>query len=340
MGRPMSAHVEVMDLVAQMKSAEQPFVLATVVRTVSVTAAKAGAKAIIRPDGTIVAGWIGGGCARGAVLKAAREALLDGEPRMVSVQPENLLAELGVKPGDNREGIRFASNMCPSKGTMDIFVEPVLPHPSLVIFGASPVAMSLATQARQLGYHVTLAAPAADIAAEPDAHVIVDGFAPRYLNEARRFVVVSTQGKGDEAALRAALNDMTHAGTTRSQARRHGLQAQAGRGHPLHAGQGQLRRRSETAGHAARRFRQIAACARARQEDRRHRGAESAGRARGDHRRDAEDRQPRLDADARRRRADGAGRRQGAVPEPGSRLRGRDRSLRGRRRHQQGRGRI
>ena len=75
MGRPMSAHVEVMDLVAQMKSAEQPFVLATVVRTVSVTAAKAGAKAIIRPDGTIVAGWIGGGCARGAVLKAAREAL-------------------------------------------------------------------------------------------------------------------------------------------------------------------------------------------------------------------------------------------------------------------------
>ena len=201
----MSAHAEVMDLVAQMKSAEQPFVLATVVRTVSVTAAKAGAKAIIRPDGTIVAGWIGGGCARGAVLKAAREALLDGEPRMVSVQPENLLAELGVKPGDNREGIRFASNMCPSKGTMDIFVEPVLPHPSLVIFGASPVAMSLAAQARQLGYHVTLAAPAADIAAEPDAHVIVDGFAPRYLNEARRFVVVSTQGKGDEAALRAAL---------------------------------------------------------------------------------------------------------------------------------------
>ena len=179
--------------------------LATVVRTVSVTAAKAGAKAIIRPDGTIVAGWIGGGCARGAVLKAAREALADGEPRMVSVQPENLLAELGVKPGENRDGVRFAQNMCPSKGTMDIFVEPVLPHPSLVILGASPVAMSLAAQARQLGYHVTLAAPAADRASEPDAHVIIDGFELRDLNDARRFVVVSTQGKGDEAALRAAV---------------------------------------------------------------------------------------------------------------------------------------
>jgi len=202
----MTAHVEVMDLVAQMKAAEQAFALATVVRTVSVTAAKAGAKAIIRADGTIVAGWIGGGCARGAVLKAAREALADGEPRMVSVQPEDMLAELGVKAGENRDGIRFASNMCPSKGTMDIFVEPVLPHPSLVIFGASPVAMSLASQARRLGYHVTLAAPASDLSDTPDADALIDGFALGELHQAKRFIVISTQGKGDEAALRAALS--------------------------------------------------------------------------------------------------------------------------------------
>jgi xanthine dehydrogenase accessory factor len=201
----MSRHVEVMDLVAELKAAEETFVLATVVRTVSVTAAKAGAKAIIRPDGTIVAGWIGGGCARGAVLKAARDALADGNPRMVSVQPENLLAELGVKPGENRDGVRFASNMCPSKGTMDVFVEPVLPHPSLVILGGSPVALSLASQARGLGYHVTVAAPAADLPEAADADARIDGFVLGKLNEAKRFVVVSTQGKGDEAALRSAL---------------------------------------------------------------------------------------------------------------------------------------
>ncbi|MGY3603074.1 MULTISPECIES: XdhC family protein [unclassified Bradyrhizobium] len=201
----MTAHVEVMDLVAQMKSAERAFVLATVVRTVSVTAAKAGAKAIIAPDGTIVAGWIGGGCARSAVLKAAREALADGVPRMVSVQPQDLLAELGVKAGESRGGIRFASNMCPSQGTMDIFVEPVLPHPSLIILGASPVALSLAAQARTLGYHVTLAAPAVDVAAVPDADERIDGFQLGELNDAKRFIVVSTQGKGDEAALRAAV---------------------------------------------------------------------------------------------------------------------------------------
>jgi xanthine dehydrogenase accessory factor len=140
------------------------------------------------------------------VLKAAREALVDGEPRMVSVQPENLLAELGVKPGENRDGVRFAQNMCPSKGTMDIFIEPVLPHPALVIFGASPVALSLAAQARQLGYHVTMAAPAADLPGTPDTDVLIDGFALGRLHEARRFIVVATQGKGDEAALRTAVS--------------------------------------------------------------------------------------------------------------------------------------
>jgi xanthine dehydrogenase accessory factor len=73
------------DTISNRKAAGQPFALATVVRTVSATAAKAGAKAVILPDGTISAGWIGGGCARAAVLKAAREALADGRPRLVSV---------------------------------------------------------------------------------------------------------------------------------------------------------------------------------------------------------------------------------------------------------------
>jgi xanthine dehydrogenase accessory factor len=86
-----------------------------------------------------------------------------------------------------------------------VFVEPVLPHPSLVILGGSPVALSLAAQARQLGYHVTVAAPAADLTDTPDADTLIDGFALGPLHEARRFIVVSTQGKGDEAALRTAV---------------------------------------------------------------------------------------------------------------------------------------
>jgi xanthine dehydrogenase accessory factor len=67
------------------------------------------------------------------------------------------------------------------------------------------VALSLATQARQLGYHVTVAAPAGDLSAAPDADMLIDGYQLGRLNEARRFIVVSTQGRGDEAALRTAV---------------------------------------------------------------------------------------------------------------------------------------
>jgi len=82
----------------------------------------------------------------------------------------------------------------------------VLPHPSLIVLGASPVALSLAAQARTLGYHVTLAAPAADLVAVPEVDMLIDSFQLGMLAEAKRFVVVSTQGKGDEAALRAAVS--------------------------------------------------------------------------------------------------------------------------------------
>jgi len=201
----MSVPVDVMELVTRLKAKDEAFVLATVVRTVSVTAAKAGAKAVIARDGSVAAGWIGGGCARGAVLKAAREALIDGQSRLVSVQPEDLLTELGVKPGEAKAGVRFAKNMCPSQGTMDIFVEPVLPRPLLALFGASPVAAALAGQARPLGFQVVLAAPEADVGDFPEIDRRVDGFDMETAGNTHAYVVVSTQGKGDEAALEAAL---------------------------------------------------------------------------------------------------------------------------------------
>ncbi|MHA7969177.1 XdhC family protein [Rhizobium sp. CAU 1783] len=201
----MTMHVDVMDLVAKLKTSEEAFVLATVVRTVSVTAAKAGAKAIIRPDGTIAAGWIGGGCARGAVLRAAIQSLHDGKARLVSIQPGDLLADLGVKPGEARGGVQFARNMCPSQGTMDVFVEPVLPRPTLVVFGASPVALALVSQAHPLGFNVTLAAPMDDLLETTDADHLIDGFAIEPECRGERYLVVSTQGRGDEAALKAAV---------------------------------------------------------------------------------------------------------------------------------------
>ena len=196
---------DILDIISTRKAAGEPFALATVVRTVAATAAKAGAKAVILPDGTISEGWIGGGCARAAVLKAAKDALADGRSRLVSVQPPDLLADHGVAPGDEQEGVRFAKNMCPSQGTMDIFVEPVLPRPQVIICGSSPVAVAVADLAKRSGFAVTVCAPAAEQAAFAEAERRIEGYALPVEEAGARYVVVSTQGRGDEAALSAAL---------------------------------------------------------------------------------------------------------------------------------------
>jgi xanthine dehydrogenase accessory factor len=173
---------------------------------VAATAAKPGAKAVILPDGTISEGWIGGGCARAAVLKAAKDALADGRSRLVSVQPPAALDGQGVRPGEERGGIRFAKNMCPSQGTIDIFVEPMLPKPQVVIFGASPVAIAVADFARRLGFAVTVCAPAVEQAAFADVDRRIEGYALPVEAAAARYVIVSTQGRDDEVALLAALS--------------------------------------------------------------------------------------------------------------------------------------
>lgn len=196
---------DVLDLIAEMKASGRPFALATVVRTVAATAVKAGAKAVILPDGTVSEGWIGGGCARAAVLKAAQEAIADGAPRLVSIQPPDVLQEQGLQPGDERAGVRFARNMCPSHGTMDVFVEPVMPRPQIVVCGASPVAAAIADLARRVGFAVTACAPAAEQTAFAEADRRIERYALSVAEPGERFIVVSTQGRGDEAALRAAL---------------------------------------------------------------------------------------------------------------------------------------
>src|SRR5712692_5614818 len=157
----MDHATDILEHLAEIKARGEPFALATVIRTVAATAAKAGAKAVILPDGTISEGWIGGGCVRTAVLKAAREALADGKPRLLSVQPPDALQDLGIPAGEERGGVRFAKNMCPSQGSMDIFVEPVLPRPEIVVCGASPVAVAIADLGRRIGFDITICAPAA-----------------------------------------------------------------------------------------------------------------------------------------------------------------------------------
>lgn len=177
--------------VEELRAKGRAFAIATVVRTVDATAAKPGAKALLLQDGSIKDGWIGGGCIRAALRRATLDALADGQPKFISLRPEDVLAHEGVKAGDERKGVRFARNGCPSKGSMDIFVEPVLPQPELLIYGDSPVAHALAKLATGFDFDLCLTSTASAITTLQD--------------KPGRCVVVASQGKGDLDFLMAAL---------------------------------------------------------------------------------------------------------------------------------------
>lgn len=212
----MNKIIDIHDTISRLKSKGEAFAVATVVRTVSVTSAKTGAKALVMVDGSISEGWIGGGCAKAIVLKTARDVINDGIARLVSIQPEDLLDEIGVEAGNIVDGVKFAKNMCPSKGTMDIFIEAVLPKPELIIFGASPVGVALAKLSRQMGFSITICAEKSDHplfgemlnsgeAGEALICGLKDGLEYEPSNNTKKFVIVSTQGRGDQKALKSAM---------------------------------------------------------------------------------------------------------------------------------------
>jgi len=190
---------DVEDCMTRMRGDRQPFAVATVVRTEDATAAKAGAKAVIRADGTVI-GWIGGGCAVGAARKAAAQALLDGKVRLIRVRPQARAAE------DALPGVEYYINSCASGGVIELFIEPVLPKPALIVVGASPTAHALADLGRRVGFAVHVAALEEDLASFALADERLDGFdLARLPRIADAFVVVATQGKRDREALAGAL---------------------------------------------------------------------------------------------------------------------------------------
>lgn len=191
-----SDHARLDATMQDLKTKGVPFAMATVVRTVDATSAKPGGKALLDREGKILLGWVGGGCARGAVGKAARDAITSGDPQLISLRPQELLENEGLAVGEVRDGVRFARNGCPSKGTMDVFVEPVLPLPDMVICGTGLVAMALASLAIRFDFKVTMHA------AET---VETDGdFKRGFAFDTGGFVVIATQGQSDLDALRAA----------------------------------------------------------------------------------------------------------------------------------------
>src|SRR5205085_5717441 len=133
--------------------------VATMVHYVEPSSGKPDNKAIITAAGEL-SGWIGGGCAQPVVIKEALKALQDGRARLVRISPS----------GDSSEpGIVDYSMTCHSGGALDIFIEPVLPKPHLLILGRSPVAQALARLAKAIDYSVSVAAAEVEVEDFPDA---------------------------------------------------------------------------------------------------------------------------------------------------------------------------
>ncbi|PTW57584.1 xanthine dehydrogenase accessory factor [Breoghania corrubedonensis] len=193
----------IIDTINRLRSERASFALATVVRTVAATAAKAGAKAVILEDGTML-GWIGGGCAQGAVLRAVKRALGDGEPRLISVQPNEILSQEGVKAGETRDGVEYYRSHCPSRGTVDIFIEPMRPQPLLLVCGVTPVGCAVVDLGPRFGFDAALAASPRDLDTYEGLARRIAGFDD--LPSGNVYAVVATQGRGDMDALKAVLS--------------------------------------------------------------------------------------------------------------------------------------
>ncbi len=179
----------------------EPFCLVSVLRVMAPASARPGDKAVVSGQ-RIEAGWIGGGCAQPAVLRTVKQALADGRSRLIRITP----SEEGTER-ELQDVLEFGM-ACHSGGTLELFVDPVLPRARLVVVGDSPLAVALAGLAPRVGLPVTVVAQGADAArfAEAERLIAVDDAAEVAAQVAPgAFVVVATQGRRDLQGLRAAL---------------------------------------------------------------------------------------------------------------------------------------
>jgi xanthine dehydrogenase accessory factor len=162
---------------AQRLRAERvPFVHARVVLAERPTSSKPGDEAIVLADGTIE-GFVGGHCAQATVRAEGLAALQRGSSVLLRIAPE---------PEPDQVGKTVVHNPCLSGGTLEIFMEPVLPAPMVRVVGTSPTAEAMVTVGEALGYAMSVAGQGG--AKEVDA------------------MVVASHGIDEEAALREALD--------------------------------------------------------------------------------------------------------------------------------------
>ncbi len=176
----------------QLSESRTPFALATVVETQGSVSAKIGAKALIDAQGTLLSGWIGGGCAESQCRESAVQAIAEAQGFVIDIDLDDEMLGAGM----------------PCGGNMRVFIEPVLPAPSLWILGHGRIAESLCHQAKELGFRVTINDVLADRQHFPAADELITDDLDYSLLQPHRddYVVIATQHKGDHESLAQVLN--------------------------------------------------------------------------------------------------------------------------------------
>jgi xanthine dehydrogenase accessory factor len=200
--------------VTELEAGGSTFAIATVVAVQRPTSARPGAMGIVHPDGTIE-GWVGGSCAQPVVVREALRALVDGHPRLLRLSKE------APAEGRRGDGVVELVMSCHSGGTLEIYVEPHLPAPSLWLAGTTPIVGALASLGAATGWRVSVFDPIADADAFPDAERVSTRTALGRIDpEVSPYVVVATQGVWDEEALVAAFKrDVAYVGLVTSPTR-------------------------------------------------------------------------------------------------------------------------
>jgi xanthine dehydrogenase accessory factor len=191
--------VEILQLAGDLARQQIPFALAVVVRREPASSAQLGNTALITESGECH-GWLGGSCIQPTVVREAMAALGDAAPRLIALSP--------APDADRRPGVTTFPMTCHSGGSVDIYIEPVLPAPTLLVFGVAPVAQALSRLAKGMGYRVVASDPGADRASFPEADRLLTTVAGEQWpasQRARLFAVVATLGQQDEDALQDAL---------------------------------------------------------------------------------------------------------------------------------------
>ncbi|MDX1389655.1 MAG: XdhC family protein [Acidobacteriota bacterium] len=186
-------------IASKLASAGEPFVIASVVRRDPPSSARVGDAALISRTGEFH-GWLGGSCTQPVVVREALSALKTGEPRLIALVPD--------PDSEVRPGIRTMAMTCHSGGSVEIYIEPMLPPPRLFVFGDSPPGKALVRLADIVGYKVFVVDPSADETTFPEADRVLPAATATDLrsDNAPTFVVVATLGERDEEAIRLALD--------------------------------------------------------------------------------------------------------------------------------------